>query len=104
MYKAFLVKYSEIGIKGKNRYIFENALRDQIKNALDLVEGEFSVTKEQGRIYIEALTEYDYDETVEALTRVFGIAGIMPVMLIEDSTWENLAKEVEEYVRKLYGD
>ena len=104
MYKAFLVKYSEIGIKGKNRYIFENALRDQIKNALDLVEGEFSVTKEQGRIYIEALTEYDYDETVEALTRVFGIAGIMPVMLIEDSTWENLTKEVEEYVRKLYGD
>lgn len=104
MYKAFLVKYSEIGIKGKNRYIFENALRDQIKNALDLVEGEFSVTKEQGRIYIEALTEYDYDETVEALTRVFGIAGIMPVMLIEDSTWDNLTKEVEEYVRKLYGD
>ena len=104
MYKAFLLKYSEIGIKGKNRYIFENALRDQIKNALDLVEGEFSVTKEQGRIYIEALTEYDYDETVEALTRVFGIAGIMPVMLIEDSTWENLTKEVEEYVRKLYGD
>lgn len=104
MYKAFLVKYSEIGIKGKNRYIFENALRDQIKNALDLVEGEFSVTKEQGRIYIEALTEYDYDETVEALTRVFGIAGIMPVMLIEDSKWDNLTKEVEEYVRKLYGD
>lgn len=104
MYKAFLVKYSEIGIKGKNRYIFENALRDQIKNALDLVEGEFSVTKEQGRIYIEALTEYDYDETVEALTRVFGIAGIMPVMLIEDSAWDNLTKEVEEYVRKLYSD
>ena len=104
MYKAFLVKYSEIGIKGKNRYIFENALRDQIKYALDLVEGEFSVTKEQGRIYIEALTEYDYDETVEALTRVFGIAGIMPVMLIENSEWDNLTKEVASYVRKIYGD
>ena len=104
MYKAFLIKYSEIGIKGKNRYIFENALRDQIKYALDLVEGEFSVTKEQGRIYIEALTEYDYDETVEALTRVFGIAGIMPVMLIENSEWDNLTKEVASYVRKIYGD
>ena len=104
MYKAFLIKYSEIGIKGKNRYIFENALRDQIKYALDLVEGEFSVTKEQGRIYIEALTEYDYDETVEAFTRVFGIAGIMPVMLIENSEWDNLTKEVASYVRKIYGD
>ena len=26
MYKAFLIKYAEIGIKGKNRYMFEDAL------------------------------------------------------------------------------
>lgn len=105
MYKAFLIKYSEIGIKGKNRYLFENALRDQIKNALKLVEGEFSVTKEQGRIYIEVVSEeYDYDETVEALTRVFGIQGIMPVVLIEDSSWDNLTKEVANYVKDIYGD
>ena len=26
MYKAFLVKYAEIGIKGKNRHLFEKAL------------------------------------------------------------------------------
>ena len=26
MYKAFLIKYAEIAIKGKNRYIFEDAL------------------------------------------------------------------------------
>ena len=35
MYKAFLIKYAEIGIKGKNRYVFENALRDQIKFNLE---------------------------------------------------------------------
>ncbi len=105
MYKAFLVKYSEIGIKGKNRYLFENALRDQIKNALKLVDGEFSVTKEQGRIYIEVTSEdYDYDETIEALTRVFGIQGIMPVVLIEDSSWDNLTTEVASYVKNIYGD
>ena len=104
MYKAFLIKYSEIGIKGKNRYIFENALRDQIKKALDLVEGEFKVTKEQGRIYIEAISEYDYDEVVEALSRVFGIAGIMPVVLIEDATWDNLKDEVVKYVKDIYED
>ena len=104
MFKAFLVKYSEIGIKGKNRYIFENALRDQIKRTLDLVEGEFKVSKEQGRIYIEALTDYDYDEVVESLSRVFGIAGIMPVVLIEDATWENLKDEVVKYVKDVHGD
>ena len=28
MYKSFLVKYGEIGVKGKNRYIFENMLME----------------------------------------------------------------------------
>ena len=27
MYKAFLIKYAEIAIKGKNRYLFEDTLR-----------------------------------------------------------------------------
>ena len=34
MYKAFLIKYAEIGVKGKNRYLFEDALANQIKYAL----------------------------------------------------------------------
>ena len=34
MYKAFLIKYAEIAIKGKNRYIFEDALVDQIRYQL----------------------------------------------------------------------
>lgn len=57
MSKAFLIKYGEIGIKGKNRHLFENALVHQIKYALKPIDGTFQVTKEQGRIYIEALGE-----------------------------------------------
>ena len=30
MYKAFLIKYGEIGVKGKNRYFFEDSLVRQI--------------------------------------------------------------------------
>ena len=70
MYKAFLIKYGEIGIKGKNRYLFEYALMDQIKFSLRKVDGQFEVTKEQGRVYVEALTDYDYDEVIKALSRV----------------------------------
>ena len=33
MFKAFLVKYAEIGIKGKNRYLFEDALIRQMEYA-----------------------------------------------------------------------
>ena len=40
MFHAFLIKYGEIGIKGKNRYLFEDALVKQIRHALKKVEGE----------------------------------------------------------------
>lgn len=103
MYKTFLVKYSEIGVKGKNRYIFENALRDQVIRALEKVEGEFEVVKEQGRILIETKSEYDFDEVLDALKHVFGIAGICPALRIDDNSWENLTKEVKKYVEEVYG-
>ena len=38
MFKSFLIKYAEIGVKGKNRYLFENALVDNAKRALRLTE------------------------------------------------------------------
>ena len=61
MFKAFLIKYAEIGIKGKNRYLFEDALVSQIRFSLKNVDGEFKVYRTQGRIYVDALTEFDYD-------------------------------------------
>ena len=33
-FHAFLIKYAEIGIKGKNRYLFEDALCKQIRRSL----------------------------------------------------------------------
>ena len=42
-YQSFLIKYAEIGIKGKNRHIFEEALVRQIKHALKPCEGNFAV-------------------------------------------------------------
>ena len=76
MFKSFLIKYAEIGVKGKNRYLFENALVDNAKRALDKIDGNFKVTKENGRIYAIAEGDYDFDEAVDALQHVFGIVGI----------------------------
>ena len=84
IFHAFLIKYAEIAIKGKNRYLFEDALVKQMKLALEPVEGEFTVTKEQGRVYVFCPEKYDFDEAVEALQRVFGIVGISPVVIYED--------------------
>ena len=45
MFSSFLIKYAEIGIKGKNRYLFEDMLVKQIVIALKRCEGEFLVHK-----------------------------------------------------------
>ena len=104
MYKSFLIKYAEIAIKGKNRYLFEDALVGQIKYALRAAEGEFAVRRLQGRIYVDALSDYDYDEVIEALSRVFGIVGICPVVLAEDEGFDKLAEDVIAYMDSVYPD
>ncbi|MCR5499151.1 MAG: tRNA 4-thiouridine(8) synthase ThiI [Acetatifactor sp.] len=104
MFKAFLIKYAEIGVKGKNRHLFEDALVHQIKVALKRCEGKFFVHKTQGRIFVEAEGEFDFDETVACLKQVFGISGICPVVYAEDAGFEQLAKDVLSYVDKVYPD
>lgn len=104
MYKSFLIKYAEIAIKGKNRYIFENALVDNIRYQLQNVEGDFTVRKESGRIYVDTEGAYDYDEVLSTLQRVFGIVGICPVVLVEDEGFEQLAADVVAHIAKAYED
>lgn len=101
-FHSFLIKYGEIGIKGKNRYLFEDALVRQIRFALKDAEGEFHVHKAQGRVYVDCEGEYDYEETVECLKTVFGIVGICPVVRLQDKGIEKLKKDVEEYIGAMY--
>lgn len=101
MYKAFLVKYCEIGLKGSNRHIFENALCDRIKEKLSVL-GEYEVVREQGRIFVECPAVYDYDDTVEALGQVFGVSGFCPVQVIETTEFETVKQAVCEFVDKTY--
>ncbi len=104
MFTAFLIKYAEIGVKGKNRYLFENALVQQIKYALKKCDGEFAVRKTDGRIYVDAVSEFDYEETVEHLQKVFGISGICPMVHVEDEGFEKLKETILGYIDAVYPD
>ncbi len=101
-FHSFLIKYGEIGLKGKNRYLFEDALVRQIRYALKDVDGEFDVHKASGRVYVDCDSSYDYEETVESLQRVFGIVGICPVVRVEDEGFEKLCEKVVAYMKEMY--
>ena len=104
MFTSFLIKYGEIGVKGKNRYLFEEALCQQIKYALKRCDGEFKLSRTPGRVFVDALSDFDYDEVIENLQAVFGITGICPVVRLEDEGFEKLAEEVVRYMDTVYPD
>ncbi len=101
-FHALLIKYAEIAIKGKNRYLFEDALVKQMNIALSKVEGDFKVVKEQGRVYVFCPEEYDFEETIAALKTVFGIVYICPVVIYEDQGFDQMAEDVVEYMRAVH--
>lgn len=96
-YKMFLVKYAEIGTKGKNRYVFEEIMCKRMR-ALLKHHGSFEVKREYGRIFVEAHSDYDFDDVIACLQKVFGVVGICPVVVVEDTAFESISAAVVEYV------
>ncbi len=72
--RTLLIRYDEIGLKGKNRKYFENRLARNIRYALKEIEG-VRIEKVHGRI-LGRVDRKDADECVQRLTFVPGIASI----------------------------
>ena len=82
MYKLLMVKYGELGLKGKNKSLFINKLVKNIQRSLaDLPERQ--VTSTWGRILIPVYGEGDMADTLERVKRVFGIYSISPALEVE---------------------
>ena len=96
MYNILIAKYGEIGVKGKNRYIFENKLIRNIRNMLKPM-GKFNVYKEYGRIYID-VDDSNYEAVIEEVRKVFGVVGVCPAIK-RDQDYDIL-KETALYMLK----
>src|SRR5918996_4037689 len=70
-----IVHYHEIGLKGRNRSLFENILVRNMATALTGA-GAGKPRKLPGRILVPLDTDADRDLVAERLTRVFGIANV----------------------------
>ncbi|MBQ6229616.1 MAG: tRNA 4-thiouridine(8) synthase ThiI [Eubacterium sp.] len=102
-YNTFLIKYAEIGTKGKNRYKFEDHLCKRMRQRLKAL-GDFEVRREYGRIFVVAKSDFDYDEAVTRLTRIFGISGVCPVMVIESLEYKDISEGLVKYVGEEFDD
>ncbi len=74
MYKLLLLRYGELGLKGKNRGQFIKCLADNIQKVLP----HKKVESTWGRIWLPL--EDDLDETLAALKNVFGLYSVSPVV------------------------
>lgn len=102
-YKMFLIKYAEIGTKGKNRYVFEEIMCKRMRARLKPL-GKFEVRREYGRIFVEAFSDYDYDDVMKVLTTIFGIVGVCPVKVVEELNYEAISEAVVAHVAEEYND
>ena len=65
-----IIRFAEIGLKGKNRIFFERALAMNIKACLDFHKVNYKgITRPMGRIFIET------DDSCDCLHCVFGVAS-----------------------------
>ncbi len=74
MEKVVIIRFGEIFLKGKNRDYFESLLIKNIKHALKGVQHTFS--RSQGRYFVENFSEFDEDEIIDRLKKVFGIHSL----------------------------
>lgn len=81
-YDHLLVRYGEFTLKGTNRKMFVNQLKDNVKRALIPLSG-YHVKGKRDRMYIELSPEADINEIIQRLSKVYGIKSISPVIKID---------------------
>lgn len=80
MYELILVRYGELGLKGKNKAQFINRLVLNIKRGIKGLAPR-EVVSTWGRVWVPVID--DLDQTIERLQQVFGIYSVSPVIKTE---------------------
>lgn len=82
-YRKYLLRFGEVGLKGKNRAFFIRALAANIRRALAVLGEEYRVETPYGRIFVNTPAEYSTGDVARALARVFGLVSFSPVATAE---------------------
>ena len=97
MKEIILIKNGELALKGLNRSVFEDTLIRNLKIALKEC-GEHTVRKAQSTIYIEPVNdEFDFDEALNRVSKVFGIAAFSRARVCEKDI-NDILRTAPEYL------
>ena len=77
MGEVVLVRYGEIGLKGRNRPAFENRLVENVRRALGS-DVQATVRKEYGRIVVDFGEEEAPQGAIDRIRSVFGVVSSQP--------------------------
>lgn len=83
MKKAILLRFGEIFLKGKNKYVFDNMLMHNILQSLK--DYKVKLTKISGRYIIDEYEEIFENEIIEKLSHIFGLYSLSPTFVVETS-------------------
>jgi len=101
--KGLLVKYGEIAIRGKNRYLFENQLIASIRKNIDELDPGHFIKKEQGRFIIYNRTgETDVDGLIERVKVVYGVLGVCPCIISKVQDFHIMKELALNYFSETY--
>ena len=70
MTKVIIIRYSEIFLKGKNRGFFERTFETNLRRAISGYD--CNLVKQSGRYLVRDFAEYETEEIIESLKKVFG--------------------------------
>lgn len=93
-YKYIMIRYGEIGTKGKNKKQFISCLYNNIKNALKQFR-EVRVYNKYDRLYV-AMNGIKFEDIAKYLDMISGIASYSPVFFVETD-----AEKIKEVVKEI---
>ena len=100
MKEILLIKDGEIALKGLNKSTFENILIKNIRRRIEDL-GKVKVQKAQSTIYVKPESDdYDMDEALERLKKVFGIAALSKARVVEKD-FEKIKEAAVDYLSDL---
>jgi len=97
--EVLIIKYGEIALRGKNRYIYENMLLDAVRKNLNGC-GDFWVHKEQGRFVAEWNGDVDFARIIPKVSCIFGITSVCVAVKLTEQSLEAMQAVALEYTRQ----